>query len=104
MQGLYHMHVIMRMMWDNNMDQEELFDAIKTIGKACMGEEDLYDHSMDAYTRMMNDIHVHHHFCYLSVEQRQWMSLRRPTFPYNYENEDSIYSVSALIVLPYCPI
>jgi len=107
MKGLYHMHPILRMMWDMNEDgqhQEEIFDAIKTLGKACMGEEDLCDNTLDAYTRMMNDVHVCHHFCYLSVEQRQWMSLRRSHLTYSNVNHDHIYGLSALLVLPYCSL
>lgn len=108
MKGLYYMRHVLDMMWgydDNNSPyvfehQEELLHAIKSMGKACMGEEDLCDSLMDPYTRMMNDVHVYHHFCYLSVEQRQWMSLRKPQCTYSNETKDHIYSLSALLVLP----
>lgn len=113
MKGLYYMRHVLEMMWDyddNNDDsyvfehQQELLHAIKSMGKACMGEEDLCDSLMDPYTRMMNDVHVYHHFCYLSVEQRQWMSLRKPQCAYSNETKDHIYSLSALLVLPLCTI
>jgi hypothetical protein len=105
MKGLYYMRRILGMMWGDDDDthvfeqQEELLHAIKSMGKACMGEEDLYDSLMDPYTRMMNNVHVFHHFCYLSVEQRQWMSLRRPKCAYGNDTKDCIYSLSALLVL-----
>lgn len=106
MKGLYYMYEILRMMWewktepDAHERQVELFHAIRTFGKACMGEDDLYDERLDAHNRMTNNVHVCHKFCYLSVEQRQWSSMRRPRGSGRMVPEDRIYGVSAILVLP----
>lgn len=117
MRGIYYMREVLRMMWEDHggddeegddpyltEHREELLYAIKTMSKACMGEDDLCDHLMDPYTRMMKGIHIHHQFCSLSVEQRQWMSLRRPQCAYNNDTKDSIYGLSAILVLPLCTL
>lgn len=106
MKGVYFMHHLLRMLWEDETNQEdnqeELLDIIRSMGMACMGEEDTCDNSMDPYTRMMEDVHVYHEPCCLSVEQRQWLSLRKPKPPYHTCN--NIYGLSAILVLPYYAI
>ena len=105
MKGLYYMRNVLEMMWGNPVDsnifqnRDELLYAVKTMGKACMGEEDIYDTKMDAYERMRNNIHIHHKFCYLTAEQRQWLSLRKPRGIYSTHANHDIYGLSAIMIL-----
>lgn len=104
MKGVYRMHHLIRMMWETeDAHPEELLHLLKMMGKACMGEEDLCDHQMDPYTRMLKGLHIYHPPSCLSVEQRQWQSLRKPLFTHLHA-DTPVYGLSAILVLPLCSI
>lgn len=104
MKGIYRMHHLLKMMWETeDVPPEELLHLLKTVGKACMGEEDMCDHGMDSYTRMIEDIHIYHPSNCLSVEQRQWQSLRKPMSTH-IGTDTPVYGLAAILVLPLCSI
>lgn len=90
------------MMWSSQGEDnlEEILHTVKTFGKACMGEEDMYHKEMDdVITRMNSGVRIHHNFCCLSVEQNLWMSLRLPKRVF-ISNVYDIHNLSAILVLP----
>lgn len=80
----------------------DMFIVIKSLSQIFAGEYTKYDVPDDPLHRIQNNIHIYHKYCRLSVKERQWKSLKRygdSKYIY-FHNTDSIYNVSAMVVLP----
>jgi hypothetical protein len=101
--ALCYMHNILSLMWGMKLfvHPDELLVSVKNMANACMGENDNDSmRDIDPYTRMINNIHLPCREICQDIYLREWFNLQRPRISYtNMSMDESIYRVSALIVL-----
>lgn len=112
MKALCYMHDIVKTMWGMEMfiDEMEVFGSVIDMAEACMGEDYDEEHWLktDPSTRLCSQIHMPNKKSCLDIYHREWKHIkglhdkhRQHPAPLliNTTNE-SIYRVSAIVVLP----
>lgn len=98
LRALSTMRNLLSVLWEMDMfiHENELLDTVRDMSEAFMGEE-YTDDEKDPYTRMQHCIHTYKQTCYLTVEEREWKNIQKPSV---FMTDPDIYNVSAILVLP----